>query len=1034
MPNSLGCQVMDYSSIISRPKSFFGKQKVWMARGEDLALFNTYRPNIQNLLRHSCIPESGQNLWIGLYRIGTTEDEAKTFVVVSCSDRRIRKLTRGLLNSCPIFQPGEALDRFKVISKATLPETACEPERTMQLSRRPIFQLGGVLDRFKAISKATRPEAACEPQQTKQDDEELPFIFYEAWLLNKDKDENMAMEKCKTTICIHPSNTGDSYLCRSVIARQVSEKGELRSQTATAGPLIYIDGRTYQLTVAHVVNFEKKEIDEATGSNEDDWDDDEDDNASRYSFDEDIASWNISARRNMTPEASNDENTDDDMSDSRSGDSDREVTIQQEDSSIAINEELTVDSAHLPSPVILPLSEQPAFEDLIVQDCSLSRSSCQCLVTHCQVSPEMDYLLIPTNVHPQTRAATSKGAELVQISEAFDLQDQNEPRPIIIATSSLGYIEGVVFPASSLLRSPGSKDFQTLFCIESNNSIPKGTSGSAVFDKQTGLLAGYIVLGCPGKNIWYMVPILDVLNDLEVRFRQKGKCQIRLDVDAAIRLSDQRDSLNTTRANQCRSLETSQSNPPHPENQEYQPQVASKGPKADKLEIINRRMKGLFDDCKREKPLSAHDSPESSLRFDEWRSRFGHSPNSPEGDRQLLDRFKTLEHGFLEAMVSTLSYPETALEEHQMTQKLRSRGTSFETTRESVVIEFCNHKREDTLQPQPWIEPFSGGKTLDRCELFELLRKKRMSPDSHSTAYIPRCIHIWNPDPSRVIALNKTASWLPKRGFQELLFNYIAEQPSPMIDFTHDTWFGSTFTIVFNLPFLAMASHDESEKRSMTGSPAVRFSISLSFLYHQEEFCEAQHKKVASQPHKSCLYHATWSTIVTGTSERYWTAACLSNGPDERPTVSNTKRTMSPRAYALSALAMQLEKITEYHRHIHLTLDANFKLFLSNVLKHFLRTNSRILERFETFLLNELHDSSDGAPGHPLWGSFYQEIGAPESAQRIRKSLEILGNTQRHLEILDARVKKLMLKHDRSSMGMNTTQEFNGAVIQFYCA
>lgn len=226
----------------------------------------------------------------------------------------------------------------------------------------------------------------------------------------------------------------------------------------------------------------------------------------------------------MTPEASNGENTDDDISDSRSGDSALEIAIQQENISVAINEELTVDSAHLPSPAILPPSEQPAFEDLNVQDCSLSQSSGQSLVTHCQISPEMDYLLIPTNVDLQMRAATSKSAELVQISEVFDLQEQNEPRPIIIATSSLGYIEGVVFPASSLLRSPGSKDFQTLFCIESNNSIPIGTSGSAVFDKQTGLLAGYIVLGCPEKKIWYMVPIFDVLNDLEVRFRQKGKC------------------------------------------------------------------------------------------------------------------------------------------------------------------------------------------------------------------------------------------------------------------------------------------------------------------------------------------------------------------------------------------------------------------------------------------------------------------------------------------------------------------------------
>jgi hypothetical protein len=119
-----------------------------------------------------------------------------------------------------------------------------------------------------------------------------------------------------------------------------------------------------------------------------------------------------------------------------------------------------------------------------------------------------------------------------------------------------------------------------------------------------------------------------------------------------------------------------------------------------------------------------------------------------------------------------------------------------------------------------------------------------------------------------------------------------------------------------------------------------------SRLYQQEQFCEAQNKKAASQPAKTCLYQAAWSTIVTGTSERYWTAACLSDGLDDRPTVSessddailssgslgdhtgNAKRTMSPRAYALSALAMELQNITEYHRHIRLTLDANFKLFV----------------------------------------------------------------------------------------------------------
>ncbi|KAF4421749.1 hypothetical protein FACUT_10901 [Fusarium acutatum] len=455
---------MDYSSILSKPKSFFGKQKVWMARGEDLALFNTHRPNIQNLLRHSCIPESSHNLWIGLYRIGITEDEAKTFVVVSCTDRRIRKLTRDILNSCPIFQPGQALDRFKVISKATLPETACEPRQTMQNEQNLENEMG---------------------------------------LQKGDEGKNIAKDEYKT-IRISPSITGDSYLCRQVQARQVSGKGEVRFQTATAGPLISLDGRTYQLTVAHVVNFQEKNIynvTESTTDDWDDWDDESDDNTdSSCSVDEDVASWDISAGHNST--SASDVVSDDEVPESLSSNSALEVTTQQTESGTAIAEATSPDeepideSVHPPSSPHLHLSERPVHEEFLIDHAS-SYLGFAPGSENCQISTELDYLLIP-------------------ISE--DLQAgvcQTDPRPIIIATASLGYMEGVVFPASSLLRPPGSRNFQTLYCIESGNSMPKGTSGSAVFDKRTGLLAGYIVLGCPEKNMWYMVPILDVLNDLE---------------------------------------------------------------------------------------------------------------------------------------------------------------------------------------------------------------------------------------------------------------------------------------------------------------------------------------------------------------------------------------------------------------------------------------------------------------------------------------------------------------------------------------
>ncbi|KAF5614605.1 hypothetical protein F25303_14075 [Fusarium sp. NRRL 25303] len=894
---------MDYSSILSKPKSFFGKQKVWMARGQDSALFNTHRPNIQNHLKHSCIPESSHNLWIGLYRIGITEDEAKTFVVVSCTDRRIRKLTRDILSSCPIFQPGQALDRFKVISKATLPETACEPQQTMQ------------------------------------DEQEQE---YEPGLREGNKGKNIAKAGYRT-IRISPSITGDSYLCRQVQARQVSGKGEVRFQTATAGPLISLDGRAYQLTVAHVVNFEEKEIYNVTESATDDWDDwddeGDDDTDSGCSVDEDVASWDISTRRDSTPDPS-----DDDIPSSLSSDSTSEIATRQHESGTAITKATSTNkkpidkSVHPPFSPRSHLSQRPVLEEFLIDHASSSLGFAPA-PENCQISTEMDYLLIPTNTDLQVGVSTSKSAELVQISEAFDLQGITEPRPVIIATASLGYMEGVIFPSSSLLRTPGSKDFQALYCIESDIAIAKGTSGSAVFDKRTGFLAGYIVLGCPEKRIWYMVPILDVLNELEVRFRQKGKCQIRLDGDADIRLSDLEYSLDTNWVTLCKMFEAIPNIIPSRKNQENQPQVPSKDTRPGIWGMINISMANATKAIRRGGPSSIADSPEVLLRLGDWRILFGHNPKSPEGDRQLFSRFKALECGLLEVMVFMLSCPKDAIGEHKITKTSRTRGTSFETIGES-----CN--KEDAPQPKIRVEHlFSKGKALDGHEFIDWLKKKRL-PDSHDTAtYTPQCLKIWNIDPSRVVERRKIASSLPLRGFQELLSNLIGKDPIPMIDLTQDSWFGSTFQIVFNLPFMAIASHNAFGKTPFTRRAASRLSVSLSFL-QQPHFCKSQADKVVSQPHRTCLYQTTWSTIVIGTSDRYWTAACLSDGFDEPATGSEysndaivlssnlgdqtggTRRTMSPRAYSLGALAMQLEKIAEYHRHIQMTLDVNFKLFV----------------------------------------------------------------------------------------------------------
>ncbi|KAF4503094.1 hypothetical protein FAGAP_649 [Fusarium agapanthi] len=954
---------MEYSSILSKPKSFFGKQKVWMARGEDLALFNMYRANIQNLLRHSYIPESNHNLWIGLYRIGTTEDEAKTFVVVSCSDRRIRKLTRDILSSCPIFQPGQALNRFKVVSKATLPETACEPQQTMK------------------------------------DGAEIPS---ELSLLGKSDDT--AMENPKTTIHIYPSNTGDNYLCRQVQAFQGSEGGGLESryQTATAGPLLWHNGVTYQLTVAHVVEFKNKQTDDGTESTEDgvdDWDEEDDEGNDK---------------------ASNNESTDDGISDSLSSDSSREYTIEQGGGSVAarrkettVNKEPAGIPASLHSPAAMALPREPNLGNFILEDYSLSWNR-HSLIS-CPISSEMDYLLIPITVDPQTQA--SMGAEIVQISEAFDVTEQTDPRPVIIAAPARGYVEGFVFPAASLLRPQGSKDFQPLFCIESGETLPQGSSGSAVFDKMTGFLAGHIILGCPDKNIWYMVPIVNVLDDLEHHFCLKAKCQIRIYATAAERWVSAFKIMTIRQSRLPESSEGLLDSALTPESEgNYQT---------------------MFSGLRRETKWGAVSIPipsflkvflsESPVRSDHWRNQFGHNDNSAESDRRLLASFRDLRYTFLEPMARIL--PGGAHEERRA---------------------MAGKYRRDIQQPQAWMleifEPFIRGTvTLNRPRLLELLERKGLLHESiDSPTYAPQCLYIKNIDPSTAVALYKTTSWRPMKECRELFSTNASYQPNPVIDIIQDDWHGSAcFSITINLPFLVITTQNEIFKRSRAGGSGFRTLFGLDFLQIPAQSCVPHDKDEIFQAEESYLFLATWSTILIGTNERYWTAVCLDDGFGERITVDdasedkgispsssegqtvNVKKTMPPRSYALRVLAIQLDKVARYHQKIILALEFNLNIFEGKVdvpntdglpkhvvwrhqflgcVSNVLHVNSKLVTKVENFLLMEL--PSDGSSGHPLWQGFHQDPGAFKSYLRIQESLDMLRDVQNQLRSMSARIDK----------------------------
>lgn len=200
-----------------------------------------------------------------------------------------------------------------------------------------------------------------------------------------------------------------------------------------------------------------------------------------------------------------------------------------------------------------------------------------------------------------------------------------------------------------------------------------------------------------------MIPILDVLNDLEVRFRQKGKCQTRLDVDAGTRLSDQRGFLNEISPGLLGTSQGCQGGAPVLMKREYDESMVKKSLKMTKLGVIHKHTTIVSTGSQREKPTC----------LDHWKSQFGHDANAPERVVLLLAKFRKLKTAFLQEMALVLPDPVKVPEI------------------ESEAIEVGSQNKKDSLQPTAWmldiLEPFNKGKALNRRDLSEQLRRKVLS-------------------------------------------------------------------------------------------------------------------------------------------------------------------------------------------------------------------------------------------------------------------------------------------------------------------
>ncbi|KAF5565333.1 hypothetical protein FPHYL_4288 [Fusarium phyllophilum] len=343
----------------------------------------------------------------------------------------------------------------------------------------------------------------------------------------------------------------------------------------------------------------------------------------------------------------------------------------------------------------------------------------------------------------------------------------------------------------------------------------------------------------------------------------------------------------------------------------------------------------------------------------------------------------------------------------------------------------------------------SFGRVLGSNDIWAVLQKKRFSKNDDEEIGPPRRIYIDKPDKNSILALLKTTPPSQVAGFRELLANYITDTPTPVMSSREIFWWGSMcFLFSFNLPFFATSTQTEKDNRMLwNGKLPLRRRHDLSFLHLEDH---DKHRYSGSEPSSSSsssknelfLVEGVCSIVVTGRTDRYWTAACLNDDLSEEddeprltvededdPDMDTEKdpiilkvynKPVSPRAYALAALATSLTKIADYHKDIqhqfgtslnHHTPTSwygtpknsssqpmqDWRKRYPEVLEWVIHYNSRLIEKLEYFLSHHLMITPEGLPQHPLWQSVHKEERVLQCLTELRDILDSLRDVDSEL-------------------------------------
>jgi hypothetical protein len=419
-----------------------GKCTYWEAIGPAREAWKDLGPNVKNCIENSAC-EYGSALSVELYMFGSTKDNAVPQILVCSMEPKVRR------------QVLKAID-------------------TIMHEYHPAITLGEISQLSDLL-----------PVPLAQDDIESDI-------------QPIASMRNETVVFTPPQD--NPFGRRLFIPRQ--DTGSLRH--ATAGPILYINGKIYQLTVGHAfLNFGDFPLSRAQSTN-----------LGQHNFDgqkprEDDNS-ELAVKSNSIikgPWKNSDVCAEQQGSSSSSPESLSPVTGMGKpslDSGVGLAEENASIAIYQFQGPIVPRKLDPLGEVALLSDTRNPKSPDYCLIklkeAYRQGINEVPYRPNGSQRFLQVRRPAKDGPRDVNV---------------ITMTASSGFMSGRLCATASYVRFPNQRNLQELYPVRFDGNLVDGDCGSGVVDQSTGHMYGHIVAGTAGTGRAYIVSVEDVFRDIQ---------------------------------------------------------------------------------------------------------------------------------------------------------------------------------------------------------------------------------------------------------------------------------------------------------------------------------------------------------------------------------------------------------------------------------------------------------------------------------------------------------------------------------------